>query len=137
MWSVGQQRKGVSRPGEHPRLACPGWSSRRAGGSAAPPTQYGLRWSEDARPTVLPHGLTERLLLDVSASALPLSGLPGFSQSSLGRLSSCQPPATVRLTSRTTLRTGTSNLSCSTYAIKPSGPNESGTRKESSERVPR
>ena len=24
MWSVGQQRKGISRPGKHPRLACPG-----------------------------------------------------------------------------------------------------------------
>ena len=24
MWSVGQQRKGISRPGEHPRPACPG-----------------------------------------------------------------------------------------------------------------
>ena len=23
-WSFGQQRKGISRPGEHPRLACPG-----------------------------------------------------------------------------------------------------------------
>ena len=37
-----------------------GSSSHRVGGSAATPTQYGLRWREDAdRPFV--HGLTEQL----------------------------------------------------------------------------
>ena len=43
-----------------------GSSSHRAGGSAATPTQYGLRWREDAdRPFF--HGLTEQLRPPASA----------------------------------------------------------------------
>ena len=64
MWSVGQQRKGISRRGEHPRLACPG---------GVQPPRWWISGNTDAVWLSLEggcptdryfHGLTEQLPAD-------------------------------------------------------------------------
>ena len=61
-----------------------GWSSRRACGSAATPTQYGLRWREDAHRPFF-HWLTEQL--HTNPWTLDWAAVPGHREErSRGRL---------------------------------------------------
>ena len=72
MWSVGQPRKGISRRGEHPRLACPGVVQPPRWWISGNTDTVWLGLEGGCRPTFF-HGLTERLLPQLPEGAI---GIP-------------------------------------------------------------